>query len=367
MNKQSWEVIMNKFFRLLFISLFLINSQVYAAQAEACSKESAVLVQERETLESVLTFGFFSLKNAKLGSDGEYNQDRAIITPLVTNKILLGVFDGHGPKGHVISEQVQKMLPLNLAMLFGKHGDNLEKALQEAKIELSNSIRSMIEEEGLKKKKKKKDIQKKKDLLWSGTTASTVVYNPEKKEVTISHVGDSRVVVMSQEGKVKFVTKDHQAKDQKEVERLRENSNNRFAVFQERVMGLLAVTRSIGDWNIVDQTFSQAPANKNSFASSEVKTIGVEKGDIVLLASDGLYDGVRAFLTSEKEKWNKGCTVPEEGVNQYIIEALMGEKEDGVSFFEIAEKLAKEAQRPEGEQGYFATLDDVTVLMAEIK
>jgi len=111
-----------------------------------------------------------------LGKSGE-NQDAYVASSNASgSKSLVGVFDGHGEKGHKISEFARQALAKNL---FG-HKDfhqNPGRALEGAYVETQKQIES----------------RHGRDALQSGTTAVAAYQHRDK--LFIANVGDSRAVL----------------------------------------------------------------------------------------------------------------------------------------------------------------------------
>lgn len=92
-----------------------------------------------------------------------------------------------------------------------------------------------------------------------------------------ANVGDARVVV-SQNQTALRLSWDHRAEDPGEVERIEKAGG---FVFRNRVLGILAVTRSLGD-HAVKEFVIGAP---HTSSLENART-----GDFVILACDGLWD-----------------------------------------------------------------------------
>lgn len=78
-----------------------------------------------------------------------------------------------------------------------------------------------------------------------GTTVAACIFNGKK--IISGHLGDSRILVISNDGKVKYATKDHKATSREEFERIHMEGGR---VEDMRTHGILALGRSIGDKNV---------------------------------------------------------------------------------------------------------------------
>mmetsp|Transcript_104188 Transcript_104188/g.304201 ORF Transcript_104188/g.304201 Transcript_104188/m.304201 type:complete len:435 (+) Transcript_104188:48-1352(+) len=116
------------------------------------------------------------------------NQDSFFILKIEGQFSLYGVFDGHGRKGHDISNFVKDNLPKILLSQEDLQSDTasaLETAFEKTQM--------LIE---------KATNMKKIDALRSGTTASVVFHDHRKGMLYLAHVGDSRVVLGREHGQL---------------------------------------------------------------------------------------------------------------------------------------------------------------------
>ena len=122
------------------------------------------------------------------------------------------------------------------------------------------------------------DIQSKQmGLVTSGATVAVCLLSSSQGDIQIhaANVGDARVVVGC-EGMAHRLTCDHRADDPTEVARIKEAGG---FVLKNRVTGILAVARSIGDHGLKD--FVVAKPHVQSWNKG---------GDFVIIACDGLFD-----------------------------------------------------------------------------
>jgi protein phosphatase PTC1 len=118
--------------------------------------------------------------------------------------------------------------------------------------------------------------------IYSGTTAVVAMYQEKHSHyparLYIANVGDARAV-MSHHGKAVRLSYDHKATDEKEVARINQAGG---IVHNERVNGVLAITRAIGDEELKDLIISRPYTSKIDFHAQE--------NDLLVLACDGLWD-----------------------------------------------------------------------------
>lgn len=122
---------------------------------------------------------------------------------------------------------------------------------------------------------KKLDSIIRKRTFGDGSTVACCVFNGEK--VISAHVGDSRILIIDESGKVKFSTVDHKAINRGEFERIHMEGSR---IENNRTYGMIALGRSFGDINIPGIS-----------AEPEVHQYMVDDDDKwIILACDGVFD-----------------------------------------------------------------------------
>lgn len=100
----------------------------------------------------------------------------------------------------------------------------------------------------------------------------------EKRVLYVANVGDSRAV-LCRNGKAIRLSYDHRASDPLEQQRIRDSGG---FVVNDRVSGMLAVTRSLGDAEMKEYVVGRP------YCSETI--IDDEKDDFLIMACDGLWD-----------------------------------------------------------------------------
>lgn len=119
------------------------------------------------------------------------------------------------------------------------------------------------------------DIQSKQfGLETSGATVAICLVSPNV--IYSANAGDARVVI-GNHGKAHRLSWDHRADDQREVQRIQEAGG---FVLKNRVTGILAVGRSLGDHGLKEFVISQPFVSSWNGAGA----------DFVIVACDGLFD-----------------------------------------------------------------------------
>lgn len=170
---------------------------------------------------------------------------------------LYGVFDGHGPYGHDISNFVQQNLP-RLLVQNPYFQNDPKTALKETFIEM-HSIIDHSSRSGSGRF----------DAIMSGTTGTVILHRQKENKLYVAHVGDSRAVIakrVATEGKpftvsnAKFIAKDltvdHKPELPEECARITEMGgvvkrmihDIPYRVFvKDRPVPGLAMSRALGD------------------------------------------------------------------------------------------------------------------------
>lgn len=206
-------------------------------------------------------------------------EDSIVVRPNIADGIdLYAVFDGHNGSvsSNFCSNQIVKIFtdpiisnePENTGGFFKKKfrskSEETEKLPNNKFSEefctyvctsLQNSLNEMAHKDG-------------------STVAMALV---KDKEVIISHLGDTRALVVKQSGEVKFVTLDHKPQNQDEIRRILDCGGK---IINGRLDGIIAMSRSVGDFDVVG--LGRQPANTK---------ITIEDDDRwLILACDGLFD-----------------------------------------------------------------------------
>lgn len=185
-------------------------------------------------------------------------------SPDASGRYVFGVFDGHS--NETCSIFIAKELPPLLL--------KLDKDATDAQIE-----QAFIDADA-------KYIAEDRGGGSTGTVAILDAAGPTGPvQLTVCNTGDSRVIVI-RKGELLFVTNDHKPADPAERARIEAADG---MVRMNRVDGELAVSRAFGD-SMFKRT-RQNPRETKVVAVPDVTRIPLEKGDVVMLACDGVFEG----------------------------------------------------------------------------
>lgn len=184
-------------------------------------------------------------------------EDRCCVNSFGGDKILVGVFDGHG------GDQVAQMC--------------IEKACVKL-VQLASGNPDMSE--NLRKLYKCLDEEAKElDTPQVGSTAAMVVVT--KDRLWFSNCGDAMIAMKTRNGVIRFVSQDHKVENEKDrLQALGGVVTNWGGC--ARIYGTLNIARSIGDHYMKTFVISEPYVNATTCPKSEIEWI--------IVASDGLWD-----------------------------------------------------------------------------
>ncbi|OII75505.1 PP2C like protein phosphatase [Cryptosporidium ubiquitum] len=291
------------------------------------SKAEEVIGDDSGNSELQRGIGYVCRKGLKPESP---NQDDFFILK-TENWGLYGVFDGHGPFGHDVSNFIQKDMPA-LILKDKQWKTHPQDVLHYAFIKANQRLQEHVLETNQF------------DCSLSGTTATVILHLPLENRIVTAHVGDSRSVLArwSRSGRVLEavdLTNDHKPNSESEKRRIiaaggqvkRIEGDIPYRVFiKGKMYPGLAMSRAIGDTLGYQAGIIPEP-DINTFQ------IQPEKDAFILICSDGVWE----FISSQ--------------------EAVDIIAEGGSSDAQLsAEKLAREAwRRWIQEEGN--VVDDITV------
>lgn len=120
-----------------------------------------------------------------------------------------------------------------------------------------------------------------------GTCCTIVLLDREKKILYQINLGDSRSYILNKSNDNFLVTEDHNCRSEKERQRI---SDAGGFILNNKVNGILSVTRSFGDYDLKD-VISVIP---------DIKVINIEDYDVVLLTSDAPFEKIYGSVFIKK-------------------------------------------------------------------
>ncbi|KAJ8269608.1 hypothetical protein COCON_G00122150 [Conger conger] len=240
---------------------------------------------------------------ASLIGQRKENEDRLQVSQMTNNILYFAVFDGHG--GPQAADFCDKYMEKYIKDLVAEQSD-LELVLTKAFLEIDKALARHIHFSGNA------------SLLSSGTTA-TVALLRDGIELVVASVGDSRAL-LCRKGKAFKLTVDHTPERKDEKERIKKSGGfvTWNSVGQANVNGRLAMTRSIGDFDL---------KTRGVIAEPETKRITLHHAHDAFLALTS--DGVNFIMNSQEicDVINQ-CQDPKEAAQLISEQALQYGSED---------------------------------------
>jgi len=211
------------------------------------------------------------------------------------NVCLAGVFDGHA------GDRASSFLSANLANKISELSDPTDSAqLSAATLAIDADFLASCPTQ---------------DLKDHGSTCVFAVFYPihdqgetddskKRWHVKVCNVGDSRAMILRQDGTCVSLTKDHKPQDDKEKERI--EKCNGF-VRDNRVDGQLAMSRAIGDWQY-KRNLAFTVAEQKVIPVPDITEDTVCCGDLLFICCDGIVE----HMSNED-----ACNVIEEEVKKF--------------------------------------------------
>lgn len=259
------------------------------------------------------------------------NQDSFTIIVAEEGFKLLGVYDGHGPQGHDVSQYAKEAI-VKLFLEYVQGGQAPSDAFTQAFENTQRCLESITEV----------------DSQASGSTCTFVYVPKDEGKIVIAHVGDSRAVLASKSGgkwKAEELTEDHKPNLPGEKARI-EKAGGRvvfdgyfnYRVFTRDGRGGLNMSRALGDCIAHKAGVSASPEIK-------IKEIPKTPSEdlFILICSDGVWE----FIENQ------------EAVD--LVTKSHGKKSETQNG---AELLAKDAYNRWLEDSEGEVADDITVIYA---
>jgi len=243
---------------------------------------------------------------------------------------LVGVFDGHG--GRDIADYLEESFAETLALELS-HEDKSDVPTRIERAFLLTDIRSRMA-----------------GIMTSGATVAMCLVKKqlESTNCTIysANCGDARAVLSRTGNHCKRLSHDHRADDPKEIARIEAAGG---FVLKNRVLGILAVARSIGDHGMKEYVIGK-PYISTTMIELEASDDNSKEG-FIIIACDGLWDVMEDQEAVDLVR--NICHLPIE----YEVDSLNGENIRVDHREKVAQTLADEALKR-------GSTDNVTAIVA---
>ena len=232
----------------------------------------------------------------------DYMEDKSRVIQNIKgdpNSSLFCLFDGHG------GGEVSKFLQDNFYTYFKQYFPSTNP--NDTFISLFKHIDTKIQESDFKN---------------VGATACIIYITTEnmKRCLYSANIGDTRSVLLTTKGS-KRLSYDHRAGDINEYKRIVDNGG---IIFNNRIYGVLMLSRAFGDWELKPYGVSCEPYITKINITDEDK--------YVIMGSDGIWDVVS---DDDAFEISKTCKEPKELCDQIVQKAIDGGSMDNISCFVI--------------------------------
>jgi len=190
---------------------------------------------------------------------------------------------------------------------------------------------------------------------FGGTTALVALFT--RNDLYIANVGDTRAVFLKKNGEAERVSMDHRPVEA-EKERIEASGGKVISISVPRVEGMLSVSRALGDFDLVDKGVIWHP-------HIQVIQVFEEKGEFLILASDGLWDLVtdsEAVALVQKKLLENSKTEDNPELFSFDLE----EEESGSNVCQSRREVLMQACRRLAEESFnqFA-IDNISVIIID--
>lgn len=311
------------------IKKFSIGSETDACKTSFANKTIKQIGDEVDPIKYGL--GFTCRKGLKPESP---NQDSWVVLNVENNFSVYGVFDGHGAKGHDVSQFVKENLPKLIVRDPRFKTDQVSTMLKDVFKKTQSLVNTL-------------DRSKKLNAQMSGTTATVIVHDLVNHKLNIAHVADSTAVLGRYEDasrqKLQAIqlTRDHKPNLKEERARIEKAggrvvfdgyANHRVYAKNGNYPGL-NMSRCLGDL--------LGHSDAGCSAEPDVAERPVDPLDhVLLLCSDGVWEFIKPLEAVQ--------IVAEFGPGKAMI---------------AADRLAKEAWDRWIQEEGGAVVDDITVVV----
>ncbi|XP_061575448.1 protein phosphatase, Mg2+/Mn2+ dependent, 1Lb isoform X1 [Cololabis saira] len=218
----------------------------------------------------------------------DHMEDRFQVLTDAVNKShpsIFGIFDGHG--GEAAADFAKAHLPEALRqqlLTYEREKERIrekDKEKDEKKERVNLSYPSILEQQILMLDKEMLD---KLSAAYNEAGTTCLVALLSDKELTVANVGDSRGVLCDKDGNAIPLSHDHKPYQLKERKRIKKAGG--FISFNGswRVQGILAMSRSLGDYPLKNLNVVVPDPDIMSFDLNKLQP------EFMILASDGLWD-----------------------------------------------------------------------------
>ncbi|NWY95299.1 PPM1L phosphatase, partial [Loxia curvirostra] len=273
----------------------------------------------------------------------DHMEDRfEVITDLVnkTHPSIFGIFDGHGGEATVNCrcQLTALLIAVQSAAEYAKARlpEVLKQHLQDYERDKENSVlsyQSILEQQILSIDR---EMLEKLTVSYDEAGTTCLIALLSDKELTVANVGDSRGVLCDKDGNAIPLSHDHKPYQLKERKRIKRAGG--FISFNGswRVQGILAMSRSLGDYPLKNLNVVIPDPDILSFDLDKLQP------EFMILASDGLWD---AFSNEEAVRFIKErLDEPHFGAKSIVLQSFYRGCPDNITVMVVKFRNSSKAE-----------------------
>ncbi|NWT52960.1 PPM1L phosphatase, partial [Erythrocercus mccallii] len=269
----------------------------------------------------------------------DHMEDRfEVITDLVnkTHPSIFGIFDGHGGEAKALTrlpllapQSAAEYVKARLPEVLKQHLQDYEKDKEHSVL----SYQSILEQQILSIDR---EMLEKLALAYDEAGTTCLIALLSDKELTVANVGDSRGVLCDKDGNAIPLSHDHKPYQLKERKRIKRAGG--FISFNGswRVQGILAMSRSLGDYPLKNLNVVIPDPDILSFDLDKLQP------EFMILASDGLWD---AFSNEEAVRFIKErLDEPHFGAKSIVLQSFYRGCPDNITVMVVKFRNSSKAE-----------------------
>lgn len=331
------------------------------------------------------------------------NQDSFVALSLPGGRLCLGVYDGHGMHGREASQLVRDFIPVNVSScldsgllkmrslsqpIISSSGSSSQNSPSSCSPSASDArrrsqIAKALQHAFVDAERALRDSNSGVDHAFSGTTATTLIYDAPRRDLFCAWAGDSRALLLVPEGNSKWhvrsLSADHKPTRRDEKKRIRAAGGRvtrfhrvgplRVWLPDEWLPGL-AMTKSIGDTVLSKYGVTASPdVSYTRLSGSTASGLTEARGDSDENESDEGGGGDGGGGTIEAETGPEAGAIiiaASDGVwefmtNDDVARLVLHERSTGASAQDVAKRLVEHAVRKW--QQLEPVVDDTTAIV----
>eukprot|EP00980_Cylindrotheca_fusiformis_P007760 scaffold1648_cov115-Cylindrotheca_fusiformis.AAC.15 len=310
------------------------NVRLHFDRISVRSNEAIPMVPSEEREINVEDLGTWASKGRRNAQEDAFGELTRNALSHVNSVLLAGVMDGHG--GNDASVLVSREMPSRLTKELVVNRRPVSEALKVAWETVCETYTNIC----LDPEYCRADYDPREGTLMAntggadlipGTTVSVMALDETKGKLTVLNCGDSRSLVATAAGKVRFVTQDHTPES--EEQRLQEGIDSGLDYSLPQCK-LTKWTLSVGayEYSVARSLEGPFATSKGIVSDADITELPVDAGEILLSATDGVWEVMDSKeVASDLYKMRKAGVPARQAARSICLKALNKGSSDNVS------------------------------------